>query len=61
LILQPHLINNLEAKFGNEVKDKRVYKTPRKPRFKIIQPENDDDIIEPNCRVDTVLESEYCF
>jgi hypothetical protein len=25
LILQPHLINKLEAKFGDEVKSKRVY------------------------------------
>jgi hypothetical protein len=28
LILQSHLINNLEAKFGDEVKNKKVYKTP---------------------------------
>jgi hypothetical protein len=48
LILQPHLIHNLEAKFGVEVKNKRIYKTPRTPRFKIVCPENDDDIIEPN-------------
>jgi hypothetical protein len=48
LILQPHLINNLEAKFGDEVKSKRVYKTPGTPRFKIVCLANDDDIIEPN-------------
>jgi hypothetical protein len=48
LILQPHLINNLEAKSGDEVKRKRVYKTPGTPRFKIVCPDNDDDIIEPN-------------
>jgi hypothetical protein len=48
LILQPHLINNLEAKFGDEVKSKRVYKTPETPRFKIVCPDNDDDMIEPN-------------
>jgi hypothetical protein len=48
LIPQPHLINNLKAKFGDEVKNKRVYKTPRTPRFKIFCPENNDDIIEPN-------------
>jgi hypothetical protein len=48
LILQPHMINNLESKFGDEVKNKRVYKTPGTPRFKIVCPENDDDIIEPN-------------
>jgi hypothetical protein len=54
LILQPHLINNLEAKFGDEVKSKRVYKTPGTPRFKIVCPENDDDIIEPD------LQRRYC-
>jgi hypothetical protein len=48
LILQPHLIKNLEAKFGDGVKNKRVYKTPGTPRFKILCPGNDDDIIEPN-------------
>jgi hypothetical protein len=48
LILQPHLINNFGAKFGDEVKSKRVYKTPETPRFKIVCPDNDDDIIEPN-------------
>jgi hypothetical protein len=47
-ILQPHLINNLEAKFGDEVKSKRVYKTLRTPRFKIVCRENDDNIIEQN-------------
>jgi hypothetical protein len=51
LILEPHLINNLEAKFGDEeVKNKRIYKTTGTPRFKIVCPENDEDIIEPNSR-----------
>jgi hypothetical protein len=45
LILQPHLINNLEAKFKQEVCNKRVYKTPGTPRFKIICPTTDDDVI----------------
>jgi hypothetical protein len=44
LILQPYLFNNLEAKFGDEVKNKMVYKA----QFKIVCPENDDDIIKPN-------------
>jgi hypothetical protein len=48
LIIQPHLINTLEAKFGDEVKSKRVYKSPGTPRFKIVCPENDEDIDEPN-------------
>jgi hypothetical protein len=47
-MLQPHLINNLEAKFGDEARNKRIYKTPGTPRFKIVCPENDEDIIEPN-------------
>jgi hypothetical protein len=45
LILQPHLINNLEAKFGNEVCNKRVYRTPGTPRFKIVRPDDDADVI----------------
>ena len=53
LILQPHLINNLQAKFGNEVEKKRVYKTPGTPRFKIVWPSNDDDTIDGN------LQSKY--
>jgi hypothetical protein len=43
IYIQPHLINNLEAKFGDEVKSKSVNKTPGTPRFKIVCPENDDD------------------
>jgi hypothetical protein len=46
LILQPHLINNLEAKFGQEVCNKRVYKTPGTPRLKIVCPATDDDVID---------------
>jgi hypothetical protein len=46
LILQPHLINNLEAKFGQEVCNKRVYKTPGTPRFKIVRPAADNDVID---------------
>jgi hypothetical protein len=53
LKLQSHLINNLEAKFRDEVKSKRVYKTPGISRFKIVFPGNDHDIIEPN------LQSKY--
>jgi hypothetical protein len=40
LMLQPHLINNLQAKFGdNEVANKRVYQTPGIP-------DDDADIID---------------
>jgi hypothetical protein len=48
LILQPHLINNLQTKFGNEVEKKRVYKTPGTPRFKFVRPSNEDDTIDGN-------------
>jgi hypothetical protein len=34
-ILQPHLINNLEAKFGDKVKNKRIHKTSGTLRFKL--------------------------
>jgi hypothetical protein len=46
LILQPHLINNLEDKVGQEVCNKRVYKTPVLPRFKNVCPAADDDVID---------------
>jgi hypothetical protein len=45
IILQPHLINILEAKLGHEVCNKRVYQTPGTPRFKIVCPADDDDAI----------------
>jgi hypothetical protein len=44
--LQPHLINNLESKFGQEVWNIRVYKTPGTPRFKIVRPATDDNVID---------------
>jgi hypothetical protein len=33
------------------VNNKRVYKSPGTPRFKIVFPENDEDIIEPNLHI----------
>jgi hypothetical protein len=50
MILQPHLINNLEAKFEQEVCNKTVYKTPGTPRFKIVCPDVDDDVIDADLR-----------
>ena len=47
VIMQPHLINNLISKFGEEVAEKRVYKTPGTPRFKIVRPDDDSELIEP--------------
>jgi hypothetical protein len=46
LILQPNLINNLKSKFGQEVCNKRGYKTSGTPRFKIVHPAADDDVID---------------
>jgi hypothetical protein len=36
LIFQPHLINNLKDKFEEEVAQKRDYKNPGTPRFRLI-------------------------
>jgi hypothetical protein len=38
----------LEAQFGGEVCNKRVYKIPGTPRFKIVLPDDDDDVINPS-------------
>jgi hypothetical protein len=46
IILQPHLINNLVEKFGNEDQDRRIYKTPRTSRFKITLPDDESDEIK---------------
>ena len=46
LILQPHLINNLVERFGEEVQDRRIYKTPGTPRFKITRPNDESDLLE---------------
>jgi hypothetical protein len=43
LMLQPHPINNFQAKFGRQVCNKRDYKSPGTPRFKIVCPDDDDD------------------
>jgi hypothetical protein len=54
LILQPHLINKLIDKFGNEVSNKRVYGTPGTPRFKVTCPDEDSDTIPES------LQKNYC-
>ena len=38
---QPHLISNLESKFGNDVKKLREYKTPGTPNLNMVR--NTDD------------------
>jgi hypothetical protein len=54
LILQPHLINKLIDKFGNEVFDKRIYGSPGTPRFKVTCPVEDSDTIPGS------LQRNYC-
>jgi hypothetical protein len=46
-------MSDLEAKFGDEMKNKRVCKTPGMPGFNIVHPENDEGIMKPN------LQSQY--
>ena len=46
LMLQPHLISGLIEKFGLEVKDKKMFKTPGTPRFKVIRSTEDMDLID---------------
>jgi hypothetical protein len=54
LILQSHLINNLVEKFENEVLDRRVYKTPGTPRFKITCLDDELELINVE------LQKPYC-
>jgi hypothetical protein len=48
LILQPHLINNLRGKFEDEVFGKGTYKTPGAPRFKVVCPDENSELIDDN-------------
>ena len=47
MIAQPHLINNLNDKFKEEVHQLKVYKTPGTPRFKIVRPDENSVLINP--------------
>jgi hypothetical protein len=60
LILQPHLFNNLEAKFGDKGKNKRVYRTPGMARLKLFALIMMKTSFDQICSIDTVLESERC-
>ena len=48
LILQPHLINKLRNKFEDEVFGKGTYKTPGTPRFKVVCPYENSELINDN-------------
>jgi Reverse transcriptase (RNA-dependent DNA polymerase) len=47
-IMQPHLIKNLEVKFGAEIVNLNNYGTPGTPRFKIVRPNENVDKIDPD-------------
>jgi hypothetical protein len=48
LILQPHLINDLRDKFEDEVFGKGTYNTPGTPRFKVVCPIENSELIDDN-------------
>jgi hypothetical protein len=52
-IMQPHLIDNLEKKFGKEKNKMQSYTTPRTPRFKIVRPTNELKVIKKNFNQDS--------
>ena len=45
-IIQPHLIDNLEKKFGEEVSAMKGYTTPGTPRLKFVRPTSELEGIE---------------
>jgi Reverse transcriptase (RNA-dependent DNA polymerase) len=47
-IMQPHLIKNLEVKFGDEIVNLSNYGTPGTPCFKIVRPSENVDKIDPD-------------
>jgi hypothetical protein len=47
-IMQPHLIKNLEVKFGAEVVNLSNYGMAGTPRFKIVRPSENVDKIDPD-------------
>jgi energy-converting hydrogenase Eha subunit G len=61
LILQNHLINNLEVKFGDEVKNKGFIKLPEHQDLKLFALKMMMTSLNQICIVYTVLESECCY
>jgi hypothetical protein len=45
-IVQPHLMDNLEKNFGGEVSKIHSYTSPGTPRFNILRPENELEVIK---------------
>ena len=43
---QPHVIKTLEKKFGDDVKNMKVYNTPGTPGFSAVKPEEDQQVSE---------------
>jgi hypothetical protein len=56
IILQPHSINNMRDKLGNKVLEKRICRTPGTPMFKVIRPDQDSEIIDPEFKGDNSLD-----
>jgi hypothetical protein len=54
MILKSNFINNSRDKFRNEVLEKRTYRTPGTPRFKVFRPDQDLERIDPE------LQGRYC-
>ena len=46
IVIQTPFINCLIEKFGDEVKERRVYKTPGTPRFKIVLSDHDSELVD---------------
>jgi hypothetical protein len=47
-MVQPHLLNRLIDKFGEEVKEKRKFLIPGTPRFKILKSTENMDVLHNN-------------
>jgi hypothetical protein len=49
--MQPHLIDNLDKKFGGEVSKMQSYTTPGTPCFKIVKPTNELEVIKADLQL----------
>jgi hypothetical protein len=47
MIIQPHFINDLRDKFNGKILQKRSFRTPGTPRFKVIRPNQYSELIHP--------------
>ena len=61
LVMQPHLINPLIEKFGDEVKDRGVCKTPGTPWFKKFRPDRDSELIDKETKKNYTVQELVCY